>query len=276
MTTQAMVRDVTAAEVGFFRTNGWALLRGLIARDAVGRVAAAARALMGDCGDNRKPSREPFTSIWRTFDEPAYQSTELWDFATMPEVGRVGSRLLGNRPVRFLRDEFYLKLPTDTGEGRPTPWHQDYPYANRDRAGQVNLWIPLHDVPADGAGLRYLSGSHRAGSLGRALADPANDLVAQYPELLDEYEISERQSLEVGDVLVHHGLTVHSADANTSSITRWAYTVVLFDAAALYTGVPWPRRLVDRMSGIQLNRPFEHTLTPITWTPTSARKDEAQ
>jgi Phytanoyl-CoA dioxygenase (PhyH) len=258
------VRDVTPQEIAFFDAQGWALLPDFVVGGFTTDLAAEARRLMGERAELGKDQAEPFSTIWRTYDEPSHRSPLLWDFATSPAVGRVGSRLLRERPVRFLRDEVYVKMTAAEGEGAPTPWHQDFPYGNRDRSGQVNIWIALDDVAVDGGALRYLSGSHRWGVLGRALGDPADDLLHQYPEL-DALPRSPVVPLYRGDALVHHGLTVHSAPANASDRIRWAYTVVLFQADARFTGVPWPSRLADTMGALQVNEPFDHPLTPVVW-----------
>lgn len=259
--TRGPVRGVTTDEVAFFRTHGWTSLPGFVDVDRTDAIAAEVRRLMGERAERSRTATPPFSAIWRTYDEPSHESPALWDFATSPEIGRAGSALLGDAPVRFLRDEIYVKMPA----GRPTPWHQDYAYGNRDRSAQVNLWIALADIPPEGGVLRYLSGSHRAGVLGRALDDPDHDLLAQYPELAGEHPMSTAAAMRRGDALAHHGLTVHGASTNRSDDIRWAYTVVLFHADARYTGVPWPRRLADRMRDIHVNDTFDHALTPVVW-----------
>jgi hypothetical protein len=268
--SNAVAREVSDDETEFFDTNGWVLLRGFLTTSAAEVVAGAARHLMGVHAQHSKAATEPFSAIWRTYDEPSYDSAELWEIATSPDLGRAGSRLLHNHAVRLLRDEIYVKMPDGDGEGRPTPWHQDFAYANRDRSEQVNLWIALDDIADNGGSLRYFSGSHRRGLLGRALGDPNDDLLAQYPELA-ELHVSPGGPLRRGDALAHHGLTVHGAPANTSDAIRWAYTVVLFHAGARYTGVPWPRRLAQRMGGIEINGEFDHPLTPVVWPTSNGR-----
>lgn len=260
-----MVRDVTADEVAFFRAHGWTKLPGFVTSERTTEIAAEVRRLMGERAERPRKATFPFTVIWRTYDEPSHESDFLWKFATSAEIGKAGASLLRGAAVRFLRDEIYVKMPTRVGEGCPTPWHQDYPFGNRDRSEQVNLWIALDDIPVEGGALRYLSGSHREGVLGRALDDPEHDLLAQYPDLASECPMSPVVSMRRGDALAHHGLTVHSAPANTSENIRWAYTVVLFRADSRYNGAPWPRRLADRMRDIRVNEIFDHELTPVVW-----------
>lgn len=259
------VREITRDEVAFFRANGWVLLHDFVDIDRTTAIAAEVRRLMGERAERPRQAGAPFDSIWRTYDEPSYQSGPLWSFATSPGIGRAGSALLRDAPVRFLRDEVYVKMPAADGEGRPTPWHQDFAYGNRDRSEQVNLWIALENIAPDGGALRYLSGSHRWGVLGRALDDPGHDLLAQYPDLATDCPVSPDVPILRGDVFAHHGLTVHGAPANATTDIRWAYTIVLFHAEARYTGVPWPTRLAGKMRDIGVNATFDHPLTPVVW-----------
>lgn len=262
--TTATARPVTDAETAFFREHGWACLGGLVPPPLVRRLRAEAGKLMGAGAERAKRSSgEHFRSLWRTLDEPSRDSGLLRSFATSPDLGRLGSRLLRDRPVRFLRDELIVKMPTGQGEGIRTPWHQDFPYASRDRSGQLTLWIALEDTPPERGTLCFLSGSHRMGLLGRALSEPDNDLVVQYPELSAECEQSPPLHLRAGDATVHHCLVVHGAPPNTTDRPRWAYTVVLFQADALYTGTP--QRLTGALQGLRVNRPFDHPLTPVVW-----------
>ncbi|HUQ56470.1 phytanoyl-CoA dioxygenase family protein [Lentzea sp.] len=260
-------REVTAGEVAFFRQHGWAKLDGFVPPGVVRGLREEIQGLMG-AGAERyrgadrptRPGGDPFATMWRTYDEPSRDNDFLREFATSAAVGRAGSRFLRDRPVRFYRDEVLVKMPAATR----TPWHQDFPYSSRDRSEQVNLWIALNDLTPEHSTLRFLSGSHRQGVLGRALATPDDDLVAQYPELLDECTLSPPLHLRAGDATVHHSLVVHTAPPNTAAEPRWAYTVVLFQAGSLYTGAPG--RLTDQL-GLKANEPLDHPLMPVTWTP---------
>ncbi|MDS0139283.1 MULTISPECIES: phytanoyl-CoA dioxygenase family protein [unclassified Amycolatopsis] len=272
--TEPRVRQVTEAEVAAFREHGWVLLRDFVRPTQLAALAAEIRRLMGTNAQRHKDGRGWLSSIWRTYDEPGHESERLWEFATSAEVGRIGARFLRDRPVRFLRDEVYVKMPTEEGGGQPTPWHQDFAYANRDRSEQLNFWIALADIPANGGGMRYLSGSHRAGLLGRSFDGEADDTVTRHPELVDEYPVSPQVALRAGDAYAHHAMSVHGAWANTSDAIRWSYTVVLFDADARYTGVPWAARLAEKMKTIKINDTFEHPLTPIVWPTGNCGQNE--
>lgn len=259
-----VARDVSALEVEQFRAQGWVRLPGIIRIAALDLVAAELHRLMGVRGENHKRSDRIFDKIWRTYDEPSHVSELLWDFATSRDIGEIGAKFLRDHEVRFFRDEVYLKLPQRHGGGKATPWHQDFAYANRDRSEQINLWIPLTDVSLGGGTLRYLNGSHRMGLLGRGLQE--HDLLEEYPHLAD-LKMAHAEPLLRGDALVHHGLTVHGAEPNTQSGTRWAYAIVIVEAGSRYTGTPWPARLAERMESIGRGEVLDHPLMPVLWPP---------
>lgn len=48
--------------------------------------------------------------------------------------------------------------------------------------------------------------------LGRTLCGPDKDLLVQYIDLVKRESFVSRLDLEVNDVLVHHSLTIHSAE----------------------------------------------------------------
>ena len=264
MMSDETVRCVTSEEVSLFQEHGWVYLTHLVSSDFVSQVLQELQSMMGIMAEfGKKQASEHFANMWRTLDEPSHQNKFLWDFVTSPRIGLVTSRMLRDVSVRFFRDEVYVKMPTSIGEGKRTPWHQDFPFSSRDRSQQVSIWLALNDIPPERGTLRYLSGSHRFGVLGRALDSCENDLVAQYPKLLSDCEISPPIHIHPGDALVHHGLVVHSASQNVTNEPRWAYAFTLFQADALYTGIPL--RPTSKFSGLVPNQPFDHPLTPVVW-----------
>jgi phytanoyl-CoA hydroxylase len=113
--------------------------------------------------------------------------------------------------------EYFNKPP---GAGKPTPPHQDCYYFMLTPPQALTFWIPLVDVDLENGCLRYVKGSHRRGmrphgrsqTLGfsQAITDFGTDL-----DLSNEVAVP----AQTGDVLVHHGMTIHRAGAN-ESLTR--------------------------------------------------------
>jgi len=261
------VREVTAEEVAFFRDNGWVLLEGFIDRDLATDLAGRANRLLSQGEDHssyQTGAGEQFNRVLQAYLYPSRDDDAFASVGRSPTIGRAASQLLRDVPVRYYFDELLAKPPAADG-GVGTAWHQDYPYSSRDRSGQVQFWIALVDIPPESSSLRFLSGSHRAGVLGRTLDRPDDDLVHQYPYLVDEHPESPPLSHRPGDAVAIHSLVVHGAEPNRGSGPRLAYTVNLFQADALYTGTP--QRTSDSLEGLTVNRVFDHPGTPVLWPP---------
>jgi ectoine hydroxylase-related dioxygenase (phytanoyl-CoA dioxygenase family) len=159
--------------------------------------------------------------------------------------------------VRIQVTNLLIKEPGG-GHGA-TDFHQDFPWMPMDRSAMLTIWLALVDVPADMGSLRFYTGSHRYGILGRSFTREGDDQITQHP-WLKELELSPPLDLKAGDATVHHALTVHGAPANRRDTPRLSFTVTYFDADALYTGMPYTQ--TDGL-GLGLNQPFDHPKFPV-------------
>jgi len=235
----AQLRPVTGEEVKFYRTNGWVTLPALLPVTLAGRLLELARNMMGADADNSEYSNRG--ARYAAWTHASAHDRWLSSVSHSKELGLVASTLAGGRSLRWYADTFMAKKGTGCG-GAKTPWHQDLPQHAFDRGGALTMWIPLVDCPPERGSLRFLSGSHRAGPLGRfgRRADGGSrsgDILDVYPAVGDEFPISPPLHLRVGDVTVHDALTVHAAPENDTGVTRWVYSITWFPAETLYTGV---------------------------------------
>lgn len=125
--------------------------------------------------------------------------------------------------------EWFNKCPV---LGKATPPHQDGYYYMLDPNEAIHFWLALDPVDEGNGCVRYVRGSHRQGvrphtrgntigfSLGMSDFGPA-DLALEQPT-----------TLAPGDLLAHHSLSIHRADANTSERNRRAMGLVYFAARA--------------------------------------------
>jgi ectoine hydroxylase-related dioxygenase (phytanoyl-CoA dioxygenase family) len=150
--------------------------------------------------------------------------------------------------------------------GAKTPWHQDEPYGPFDRQGSLTVWIALVDIPPERGSLRFYSGSHRLGGLGRHLITPGFDALDEYPWIAGELELSPPLHLRPGDATVHSRATLHSAPENDTDSPRWAYQLIFFPAEALYSGTG---HFEAEDAGIAVDKPFEHARFPVVYPATA-------
>lgn len=126
---------------------------------------------------------------------------------------QLAETLLGGECVP-MNLQYFNKYP---GANQPTPPHQDGYYFMITPCEAVTMWLALDDVDHENGCIRYLPGSHRDGLLPHARTTTLgfSQGIAKYFQQHDSNrEIPMHAS--PGDLLAHHALTIHRADANTS------------------------------------------------------------
>jgi ectoine hydroxylase-related dioxygenase (phytanoyl-CoA dioxygenase family) len=266
---ESAIRDVTDEEVAAYKRDGWVKLEGLLEPELAADILERGKARMGERADaelpdNRKTIMTPtLQAIWRNWQNPAEEDAYFGALSRSRPLARTASRLLDGRDVRWWSDTIMCKLPASEG-GSKTPWHQDFPYHAMDRHGIFNYWIALVDIPPEMGTMRFLTGSHRAGPMGRVIhRTDGVDLLDLAPWLFDEYEVSAPMHLKPGDATVHNLLTVHAAPENATDQPRWSYLTSMFPADTLYTGAQ--QRRTDEIE-LTVNQPFDHPRFPLLAT----------
>ncbi len=209
----ANIREVTADEVAFYEQNGWVKLDGLITPELTAELMRVGL----ETGDRpgawesmaAAPGIEPFRTM--VFGE---------------RMARNAARLVNRRRLtdtdiglRYRNDHLVRR---DRGEQHGTPYHQDSAEHGSDRIGELQFWLALEEVTPEMGAMRFLSGVHREGPLGSGALSP-QDLLVQYPKLMDLYEMSPPFHYRPGDATVHHGYMVHGAPPNSTDRPRWSY-----------------------------------------------------
>lgn len=211
---------------------------------------------------------------------PFLQYFNTWrDVASVKKLcyalGQTASVLLDVPAVRLYQDALFEKR---AGDG-PTPWHTDARMAPFDTTNMLTFWIPLQDVSKHGTALLFVPKSH-------------NDFALPFWNEFDgpEYDrLDERYNnksvhympLNLGDMTVHSGWTLHCADGNDSSEDRLALAISFVDAKAEIRETAmnfapstgggygdnedqWSYR--EWVTQVPVRKPFgTHPLVPIVW-----------
>lgn len=130
----------------------------------------------------------------------------------------VGEKAIGEEP------EWFNKPP---GTVHVTPPHQDNYYFNLKPPHVCTIWLALDRVDDENGCLRYVAGSHLPG------VRPHNRSgILGFSQGISDYGPADQARevpihLQPGDAVVHHGNTIHRADANRSATrSRRAFAMV--------------------------------------------------
>jgi len=125
---------------------------------------------------------------------------------------QLAEELLGE-PVIAKNLQYFNKPP---GIGKATPAHQDGQYFMLEPCHALTMWMALDPVDEENGCVRYLRGSHHDG-----LRPHERTQTLGFSQGIMDYGKNEPREevpcpANPGDLLAHHALTVHRADANLS------------------------------------------------------------
>jgi hypothetical protein len=237
-------RDVTGEEIAFYRENGWAKLPCLIDPNRAREVLAACKDLLAEMeeaiasgsskisigkhgerqylADDLGAAWFPFLLTVRHIRREPFRSLAL-----DPSLGRVAYRMIDRArlgaaqvPVALSDANLLVKFPAGAECSKATRYHQDNAAdIGMDRVGHVNMWIALEEVTPEQGTMRFLSGSHREGPLGKH----RDTMLEEYPALTEMYPWSEPLHYMPGDATVQHDFTIHGAPENMTDRIRWGF-----------------------------------------------------
>ena len=142
------------------------------------------------------------------------------------KLPRIAAKLLGAKVVRFWEDATFVKRPNTQ---QRTAFHQDHSFFQIEGDQCLVVWIPLDKADLNNGVPQYVRGSHKWGqryapntlvtqtTLPGSL-DPKCPDIESNPEAYDLVDFS----VEPGDVIIHHVLTIHGAGGNLSQTDRRA------------------------------------------------------
>ena len=207
-------------------SKGYALIRGLLPREAVSavlgdttRVLSAAGWLSPDSDPRERVAAhgaacgDPDPRFKQVYQE-VFNLESFHALPHQPALREVMKMLAGDQLLVHPKPIGRLIFPNC--ERLVTHAHQDYEFMGGDPEC-FTVWIPLHDVPLDAGPLRILEGSHRFGVQNHEREN------LHVPEIPDGAAMGDGWvggHVNAGDVLIFHSLTVHAAGPNLSGRLR--------------------------------------------------------
>ena len=250
---------LTQAQVEQFRRDGYLHARGLIAAAQIAQLGAeidravAHRTQFDDRGlADKTPFEQSFTmcqSVWEDFPK-------VGELTFHPRIAGAAAQLIGAKALGLWHDQALYKQ----AHGRETEMHQDHPYWPIAQRDALTAWIPLCEITHDMGTMGYIPGSH----LGEETFIDVFTTPGQ-GHAFQKTQVREPVFVECGpgDVIFHHGSTIHLARPNLTDRTRRAHTAIYFaDGCTRSPGRP--HYTVDREQ-IADGAPINGRATPIAW-----------
>ena len=265
MQTEAVVDPV---EVEAFRRDGFVHLQGLLDPAEVGRLRQA----VDEAVAARKRNDTRALAEKSAYEQSFIQCQYLWeDFPGVrpltfhPRIVGAAAALIGADAMRLWHDQALYK---EAG-GRETDAHQDHPFWPINELRTLTAWIPLVEVDDETGCMGYAPGSHNGeAEYVNIFTEPGSGAALVAKQKTQPVFVPARP----GDVLFHHGLTVHLAKANRSNRTRRAYTAIYFaDGCTRAPAGGHPS--VDR-EAIAAGAVIDGHATPIAWPLPDGRYPE--
>ncbi len=207
-----------------FRRDGAVCLRDVFDEPWVRLLARGVKRNLADPGPHAKHYSPPGGAGFFFGDYCNWRRIEEYRrFVFDSPAASIAGQLMQSDKVNFFHEHVLVKEPK-TAER--TPWHHDQPYWAVDGNQVCSLWIPLDPVAEDVC-VEFVAGSHRWGTryAPRRFVDHADHPGAEGEAVPDiearrcEFEIL-RWSLEPGDCIGFHALTLHGAPGNASPVRR--------------------------------------------------------
>jgi ectoine hydroxylase-related dioxygenase (phytanoyl-CoA dioxygenase family) len=242
-----------------FRRDGFVHVRGLLAAEEI----AEHRSAVGEAVAVRKRDDGRQLHEKSAYEQSFIQCQYIWEDVPQvraltfhEEVCRVAAALVGAERVRLWHDQALFKEPG----GRETEAHQDQPYWPIAEADTCTAWIPMQPVDEQMGCMGYVPGSHLGERRFVDIFSAAGDGEAL---LAAQAQPAQFVPCQAGDVIFHHGYTVHLARANRSDQMRQVYTAIYFRDGCTRGG-DRPHPSVDR-AGIAPGELIDGAATPIAW-----------
>lgn len=163
-------------------------------------------------------------------DEAA--AAQWFDYATEPGVLDLVEQVLGPDVILWGSQVFCKPART----GRTIPWHQDGQYWPIRPIATCSVWIALDDATPENGCMRYVPGSHAAGSLFAHRRREGEDLVLFEEIDPAAYDLAGARddALEAGQFSLHDVYLIHGSEANRSERRRAGFVVRFMPATSLF------------------------------------------
>ncbi|MBZ0216758.1 MAG: phytanoyl-CoA dioxygenase family protein [Fimbriimonadaceae bacterium] len=245
--SNTLTRDISSEEIESYERDGAAVLRGVLDMDWIERMQDAVDRILNNPGNasieytpkGKKGRYYGDFFIWR-------RDEDFRAFTMDSPLPQLAAQVMKATGVQFFYDQLLVKEP-HTEEA--TPWHQDLSYWPVRGEDVLSIWVPFDRVTVDAGAVTYIKGSHKWGKLyapntfsdnsgfGEQYKKMGLEALPDVAANLDQYDLLQSE-LEMGDVLIHHPLTLHYAPGNLTDGRRRGLSLRYLGDDAVYDSRP--------------------------------------
>lgn len=217
---------LSAAQIAFFRQNGYIKLRDVLAPETLRYMDETITSEVHRLNTQHLPMEERDTygkaflqimNIW-------IQSAPVREIVFSERLARIAAELLEVAGVRLYHDQALYKEPG----GGQTPWHADQYYWPLATDRTVTLWAPLQETPLPMGPIEFSAGSNQL-STGRDLKISDESQQVLESALRDKGFSHVVEPFRLGEVSFHNGWLYHRAGANQTDRMRKVMTMIYMD-----------------------------------------------
>jgi len=215
-----------------FARDGFAIVHGFLPAEALAELQAELDRYIRDV----VPALGPTDAFYQDASRPETlkqlhrmgQDPYFDEYRRQPRWLALAEALLGEQ-AEADEPEWFNKPP---GTEHTTPPHQDNQYFNLTPPQVLTMWLALDRVDEENGALRYVKGSHLRGRRPHGLSSVLGFSQGIVDYGRDDAEAECLVTMTPGDLVVHHGETIHRADPNRSATrSRRAFAMVFRGAS---------------------------------------------
>ncbi len=212
-----------------YHERGYVAVNGFLSKDQINELIAETERFIRDVVPMIPVEEVYYESIEDLSTLKQIQQMHVYDpyfknLADSEKVTGLAKLLLGGKAV-LKNMQYFNKIPH---QGKETPAHQDGYYFMIKPQEAITMWLSLGEADAKNGAVCYVPSSHRKG-----MRDHGKTSLVGFSQGITDWSDKDRKSevqmkAGAGDILVHHSLTIHRANANKSHRQRRAIGFIFY------------------------------------------------
>jgi ectoine hydroxylase-related dioxygenase (phytanoyl-CoA dioxygenase family) len=226
-------RVLSDAQIAEYHRAGYLAVRDAFDQGLLARLIAATERLYAEGSAltqktrhfDLAPDHTPESPRIRRISSPTELDDVYIETAFESVIGDIAADLIGG-PVKFYHSKINFKLPHG---GAEIGWHQDWPVFPHTNTNLLAISVPLNASRAGNGCLQTIPGSHKHGARSH-WENGEYKLNCNASMTAEDFRNVVNNELDPGDLVAHHGLSVHGSSQNRSSELRTTY-IIQYSAA---------------------------------------------